>query len=502
MKKQALNPYLPLDTYIPDGEPHVFGDRVYIFGSHDEENGTAFCVLDYEVFSAPLDDLGNWHSEGIIYRAAQDPDYGETYRHMYAPDVVQGNDGRFYLYYAMSGGCFTGPIHVAVCDSPAGKYEYYGEVRNADGSAFEKGVTFDPAVLNDNGEIYLYYGWGISSPHLASLPPLLRKILKKTLLPVLEQKLFDKPKEIVRSVCGGVEGGFVVHLAGDMLTVTNEPKKIVPPQIDSFGTSFEGHAFFEASSMRKIGNTYYFIYSSEASHELCYAVSSYPDRDFQFGGVIVSNGDIGYHGRKAEDRLAMTGNNHGSIVNIRGQWYIFYHRQTNKTSFSRQGCAERIELLSDGTIAQVEMTSCGLNDGALKTQGVYPAPIACNLSNGHMPHIDGGRKVSGTPPYVACKDGERIICDFSDGCFVGYKYFEFDVAVRLEILLRGEATGILQISTGDNRVARLDVTPSENWATICTDLTASGIQPLYLKFSGKGSLELKELRFVRKEDAI
>lgn len=502
MKKQALNPYLPLDTYIPDGEPHVFGDRVYIFGSHDEENGAAFCVLDYEVFSAPLDDLGNWRSEGIIYRAAQDPDYGETYRHMYAPDVVRGNDGRFYLYYAMSGGCFTGPIHVAVCDSPAGKYEYYGEVRNADGSAFEKGVTFDPAVLNDNGEIYLYYGWGISSPHLASLPPLLRKILKRTLLPVLEQKLFDKPKEIVRCVRGGVEGGFVVHLAGDMLTVTSEPKKIVPPQIDSFGTSFEGHAFFEASSMRKIGNTYYFIYSSEASHELCYAVSPYPDRDFQFGGVIISNGDIAYHGRKAEDRLAMTGNNHGSIVNIRGQWYIFYHRQTNKTSFSRQGCAERIELLSDGTIAQVEMTSCGLNDGALKTQGVYPAPIACNLSNGHMPHIDGGRKVPGTPPYVTCKDGERIICDFSDGCFAGYKYFEFDAAVRLEILLRGEATGILQIIIGNDTVAHFDVVPSESWTTIFADLAATGIQPLYLKFSGKGSLELKELRFVRKENAI
>lgn len=156
MTKQALNPYLPLDNYIPDGEPHVFGDRVYIFGSHDEENGNAFCVLDYEVFSAPLDDLGNWRSEGIIYRAEQDPGYGEKCRDMYAPDVVQGCDGRYYLYYAMSGGCFTGPIHVAVCDTPAGKYEYYGEVRNPDGSTFDKGVTFDPGLINDHGEIYLW----------------------------------------------------------------------------------------------------------------------------------------------------------------------------------------------------------------------------------------------------------------------------------------------------------------------------------------------------------
>lgn len=500
MKNQALNPYLPLDTYIPDGEPHVFGDRVYVFGSHDEENGTAFCVLDYEVFSAPLDDLGNWRSEGIIYRAAQDPDYGETCKHMYAPDVVQGNDGRFYLYYAMSGGCFTGPIHVAVCDSPAGSYEYYGEVRNKDGSTFEKGVTFDPGVLNDNGDIYLYYGWGIGSPHLSSMTPLLRKILKKKLLPILEQKLFDKPKEIIKNTPGGVEGAFVVQLADDMLTVISEPKRVVPSQIDSFGTSFERHAFFEASSIRKIGDTYYFIYSSEVSHELCYAISQYPDREFRFGGVIISNGDIGYQGRKAEDRLAMTGNNHGSIVNIRGQWYIFYHRQTNKTSFSRQGCAERIEILSDGSIRQVEMTSCGLNNGALKAEGEYPAPIACNLSNGHMPHVGSNRKVQGTPPYITCKNGERIITDFSNGCFARYKYFEFNVPVRLEIVLRGNAAGRLQIAIGTYIVAHLSVSPSEQWTTICAELPPAGIQPLYLKFFGEGSLELKELRFVKKEE--
>ena len=39
MKKQAFNPYLPSWEYIPDGEPYVFGDRVYIYGSHDFYNG-------------------------------------------------------------------------------------------------------------------------------------------------------------------------------------------------------------------------------------------------------------------------------------------------------------------------------------------------------------------------------------------------------------------------------------------------------------------------------
>ena len=32
MKKQAFNPYLPSYEYVPDGEPYVFGGRVYIYG--------------------------------------------------------------------------------------------------------------------------------------------------------------------------------------------------------------------------------------------------------------------------------------------------------------------------------------------------------------------------------------------------------------------------------------------------------------------------------------
>ena len=70
-RKQGVNPYLPLDTYIPDGEPHVFGDRVYIYGSHDREGGDNFCLLDYEVWSAPVNDLTGWRCEGTIYRAEQ-----------------------------------------------------------------------------------------------------------------------------------------------------------------------------------------------------------------------------------------------------------------------------------------------------------------------------------------------------------------------------------------------------------------------------------------------
>ena len=100
MAQLAFNPYLPSYEYVPDGEPHVWGDRVYVYGSHDRFNGYAFCMNDYVGWSAPLDDLGNWRCEGVIYPRSQDPNgkLGVVRHGMAAPDCCQGPDGRYYLY--------------------------------------------------------------------------------------------------------------------------------------------------------------------------------------------------------------------------------------------------------------------------------------------------------------------------------------------------------------------------------------------------------------------
>ena len=75
IQNKLFHPFLPLNEYIPDGEPHVFGDRIYLYGSHDKAGGETYCEGDYEFYSAPLYDLTNWTSRGISYRASQDPDY-------------------------------------------------------------------------------------------------------------------------------------------------------------------------------------------------------------------------------------------------------------------------------------------------------------------------------------------------------------------------------------------------------------------------------------------
>ena len=99
MRKQAFNPYLPSWEYIPDGEPYVFGGRVYVYGSHDFFNGCVFCMGDYMGWSAPEDDLSDWRCEGVIYPRDADPCNADGSMCLYAPDVKKGPDGRYYMYY-------------------------------------------------------------------------------------------------------------------------------------------------------------------------------------------------------------------------------------------------------------------------------------------------------------------------------------------------------------------------------------------------------------------
>ena len=134
-------------------------------------------------------------------------------------------------------------------------------------------------------------------------------------------------------------------LAEDMLTIEQEPVFIMPSKPYSEGSGYEGHEFFEASSIRKFGDLYYFIYSSIVMHELCLAVSKYPDHGFEYKGVVVSNNDIGISSYKPAGKpMYYGGNNHGGLVGIGDKTYIFYHRQTNGTTYSRQGMAQEVTL--------------------------------------------------------------------------------------------------------------------------------------------------------------
>ena len=160
MEQQACNPYLPQWEYVPDGEPHVFDGRIYIFGSHDRFSGNFYCEKDYTVWSAPVDDLSRWRCEGVSYRRDQEPQCRGVMAQLWAPDVCCGPDGKYYLYYCAA---FSSWIGVARAERPAGPYEYYGKIQYPDGKLYGKkkdDMPFDPGVLaDDGGRVWLYTGF-------------------------------------------------------------------------------------------------------------------------------------------------------------------------------------------------------------------------------------------------------------------------------------------------------------------------------------------------------
>lgn len=468
MKKQAFNPYLPSYEYVPDGEPHIFDGRVYVYGSHDLFDGASFCLGDYVCWSAPEDDLADWRYEGVIYKRERDPLGKRGILHaMYAPDVCRGKDGRYYLYYFIG---YKGLISVAVCDEPAGKYEFLGLVRYADGTPIGKKnepLQFDPGVFtDDDGRTYLYTGFGPTR-----YPAFLLGRHKPTR-----------------------HGAMCWELDDDMLSVKSDFKYIgVKGKRESAGTAYEGHEFFEASSMRKFDGKYYFIYSSFRGHELCWAVSDKPDGEFEFGGTLVSVGDVGLNGRTEKNALNYTGNTHGSVIKINGKYYVFYHRHTNRHQFSRQACAEHIEF-KDGRFIQAEITSCGLNGGALIGRGTYSSHIACNLYGKKGAYKYGViKRPRRSFPFFTqygkdreC-DPDQHIANFCDGATAVFKYFEIINVKKISVTLNGRAKGTVTVSSADGKtLATVPVdgkglnTYSAAWQGEC------GILALIFTYRGKG----------------
>ena len=381
------NPYLPNWEYIPDGEPRVFGDRIYVYGSHDRKDSIDFCDYKLKVWSAPVSDPTKWVCHGDIFRSRDGHDSPSdvdwTDELLFAPDVVE-RGGKYYLYaYIVNAkGC------VAVADRPEGPFRLLSRYEYDIPNHYDNGTFIDPGVLvDDDGRVYIYCGY---------------------------------------------QGSYMCELKDNMYEAVPGSYKL-----DIIPTA-EPHRFFEACSPRKINGTYYLIYSPQRGSCLDYATSDSPTGPFTYRGTIIDNG-IDFPG----------GNDHGSVCCINGQWYIFYHRMTNGTIMSRRGCVERIEILPDGTIPQVEMTSLGFEE-SLNPYDFTQADTACVLK--------GGCYITETSVF------ERPIVNVTDGCVMRWKYFDFgeDFASKtMQIRLKLRGTG----SRGRVHV-RLDSEDGEELGTV------------------------------------
>lgn len=419
---QAVNPYMPLWEFIPDGEPYIFEDpdhpgqyRVYVYGSHDMLRDK-YCGLDQVVWSAPIDDLSNWQYGGVIFESKLDANGKQLNADgkgdiLYAPDIAVAHDANgkpvYYLYPNNQTGCRNGQI--ARSDRPDGPFTVCDWDAQRPDSCYGV-LRFDPAVfVDDDGRVYGY--WGFKQSNGAELDP--------------------------TTMCTVKPGTKVVT---DMISSRNQ----------------EGvFRFFEASSMRKIADKYVFIYSRvtadgedglpAANYNLAYAYSNNPLGPFTYGGTIID-------GRGKEKRpdgstiitANCDGNTHGSICKIGDQWWIFYHRQCGTSAFSRQAMVAPITVeVKEGPdgyvhISEAEYTSEGFDINGLDPLRTYAAGIACYYTNPEPQIKQYPYTVFPGPhpePVYMTYDGKSdpydpSICfcpmvNNTNGSVVGYKYFNF-----------------------------------------------------------------------------
>ena len=393
---KGANPYMPLWEHVPDGEPRVFDyngeKRVYVYGSHDIER-REYCGRNYVVWSAPVTDLTDWTCHGVSYETHYDSI-------LYAPDVVKKGD-TYYLYAAEKRG---GLIVVASAKAPWGPFE----------NPVETKLGFDPGILvDDDGRVYAYWGGCAAPCYIAEL--------EEDMATIREGTLVSNP--LGHSTCpwNPVDDGHISLIDG----------------------------FFEASSPRKVLGKYVYIYSKRYEKpvpelgvfEPNNGFLSYRFSDSPFGPFI-GGGDISFNGgeilRDAEGVGTMTyrwGNNHGSIMEVNGKWYVFYHRQTGVNEFSRQAMLEPVdvalgsdEALYIGDIRYlngepvssrpVEMTSQGAHINGLDAFSWISAGYAC--------HIHGSRQRAYVEPrYEQRDDISTPVVGITSGTTVGFRYLQF-----------------------------------------------------------------------------
>ncbi len=426
-KQQGLttvgNPYLPLWEHIPDGEPYVFEDpdqpgklRVYIYGSHDSRI-TDYCGREQVVWSASVDSLNNWRYDGeilVVNKNAKGDILNEDSLAdvLFAPDVtlVTDKNGKktYYLYPNDQHGGRNGLV--AKSDRPDGPFEVCNWSKE-NPNATDGVLQFDPGVfVDDDGKVYGYWGFGHSMA--AELDP----ATMATVMPGTK-------------VVDGMISGY------------KEPGKF---------------RFFEASSIRKVKDKYVFIYSRfteegefglpTTNYTLAYAYSDKPLGPWTYGGTIIDG-----RAREKDEQgnviasANVSGNTHGSICEINGQWYVFYHRQSGLNEFARQAMVAPITVkVEEGPGGKVEISEGEYTSEGFALNGLDPferhsAGICCwytgpkvaihewpnNTFYGSYVAASYGTDDKFEKPYDL-RNNTNFVVNNTDGSIVGYKYFNFD----------------------------------------------------------------------------
>lgn len=282
----------PLVRHIFTADPsaRVFGDRLYVYTSHDQdnsENDQHFDMLDWHVFSTA--DLKNWVDHGPLFSLE---DISWASKQAWAPDCVQRN-GKFYFYYPVE----QAKIGVAVSDSPtAGFTDPLGKplVDKTDNEAIVGREPIDPGLMiDDDGEAYMFFG--------------------------CRDARYVKLKENMIELDGDIQSVIIRGIEGD--------------------EENSGGFYGEAPWIFKRNGLYYLMYSNGWGEKstLIYATANTPAGPFTFQGEVMSP--------------SFAGTSHGSIVEFKDKWYLFYHNHSLSNDTKRRSvCFNEITFAPDGKI--------------------------------------------------------------------------------------------------------------------------------------------------------
>lgn len=294
----AQNPIIT-DQFSADPSARVFGDRVYLFPSHDilakEGKGRAgwFCMEDYHVFSSP--NLSDWTDHGMIVTQNKVPWVKSESYNMWAPDCIERN-GKYYFYFPATpkdssyGRGFA--IGVAIADKPDGPYIVQSEpIKNARG--------IDPNVFIDkDGQAYLYWAGG---------------------------------------------NIYAAKLKENMMELASDP--IILKELPTKGLK-EGPYLFERNGI------YYltFPHVENKIERLEYTMGNNPLGPFNNRGIIMDESASGCW------------TNHQSVIRFKNQWYLFYHNNDLSPQFDKNRSVRLDSLFfnDDGTIKKVIPTLRGV----------------------------------------------------------------------------------------------------------------------------------------------
>ena len=449
MAGQSQNPYLPLWEHLPDGEPRVFEDpdnpgklRAYIIGSHDTHY-SEYCGNDIRLWSAPVEDLTQWRDEGPIFSWYVNGQWDT----MYAPDLVEVKDKatgkKTYWLYPHSRG--WGRVAM-VCkgDRPNGPFTPVN--LTPDGTRCVEGslIDFDPSVFVENitdkkdkdfdkgFRAYVFYGFQHS-----------------TACELDQNTMFSKRP--------GTE------LIDPFIPASSHDGRLLDKEGSQYKALYEGQNpldfnFFEASSIRQVGNKYVMVFSGYSGKEyglgntnsaLRYAYGDSPLGPWRSGGVLVDSRGVVLN--EDGSRLITTNfahNTHGSLQEINGQWYVFYHRPPRGFANARQAMVAPVKIewdkkpVSKG--GQVRIT--GYDPFAVKNEWTAKASDGNEYTGAEV--TSEGFQIFGLPPYayysagIACflagpgsnecmQDNHDVwnnsmdLAGLKNGTIIGYKYFGF-----------------------------------------------------------------------------